>query len=193
MHRTSRRLFLLTLLLATQGCSRLAVTDPAALYYLPPPGSQVVVTQRLQVPPGMTRVYLQHGKVIAKSARNDYAVNCNFEINTLGDAPRYIEPGSYTVTRSLRRTDSIVGLAPLHVASLTMAGSMMNHRDDGPPLQFEEVRMSLASTPPSDVRELACRGVMDYPAKILPPTLAEMRRALGDYAEIRVPGSGLVQ
>lgn len=189
LQRISRRVFYMALLLATHGCSRLAVTDPAALYYLPPSGSQVVVKQRLEIPPGMTRVYLQHGKVIAKSARNDYAVNCNFEINTLGDAPRFIEPGIFTITRSQRRTDSIVGLEPLHVASLNLAGSMME-RDDGPPLQFEEVRMSLASTPPTDVRELACRGVMTFPAEIVPPTLAEMRRALGDYAEIRVPEEG---
>jgi hypothetical protein len=186
MQQTSRILLSILFLVTAHGCSRMAVTDPAALYYLPPPGSRVEVKQRLEVPPGMMRVYLQHGRIIAKSARNDYAVNCNFEINSIGDMPRYIEPGEYIITRSQRRTDSIVGLEPVLVASLATS---MAERGDGPPLMFEEIRLSLASTPPSDVRELACRGVMDYPAEILPPTLAEMRRALGDYAEIRVPGA----
>jgi len=185
MQQASRIVVSMLLLITTHGCSRLTVTDPNALYFVPPPGSQVVVKQRLEVPPGMTRVYLQHGKVIPKSARNDYAVNCNFEINTVSDAPRHIEPGEYIVSRSQRRTDSIVGLEPVRVASLV---SSMMERDGGTPLMFEELRFTLTATSPSDLRELACRGVMSFPAEIVPPTLAEMRRALGDYAEIRVPG-----
>jgi hypothetical protein len=190
---TMSRLFPLLMLLslvAGSACSSLVVTDPTSPYYMPPVGSRVVVKQRLTVPPGMTRVFLQYGKVIPKHARNDYAVNCNFEINTLSDSPRYIEVGTYTVSRSQRRTDNIVRLEPIRLAALDRLAGLMTRRDDGAPLMFEEVRLSLTSTPPSDVRELACRGVMADPSEIMLPTLAEMRQALGAYATIEVPGEG---
>ena len=172
-------------------CSSLVVTDPASPLYVPPVGSRVVVKQRLTVPPGMTRVFLQYGQVIPRSARNDYAVNCNFEINTLSDSPRTIEVGSYTVSRSLRRSDDIVSREPLRVAaSGGLAGMMMFRSDGGTPVLFEEVVLTLTSTPPTDVRELACRGAMDEPTEMRLPTLAEMRQALGAYATIEVPAGG---
>jgi hypothetical protein len=179
---------LLFALVVVSGCSSLVVTDPASPFYVPPVGSQVVVKQRLTVPPGMTRVFLQHGKVIPRNARDDYAVNCNFDINTLSDSPRYIEEGTYTVIRSLRRSDDIVRRHAVNLAALKLSAGMMLWRGDGTPVLFEEVVLTLTSTPPSDVRELACRGAMAEPTEIQLPTLAEMRQALGDYADIQVPG-----
>jgi hypothetical protein len=174
--------------LVVSGCSSLVVTDPASPFFVPPVDSQVVVKQRLTVPPGMTRVFLQHGQVIPKSARDDYAVNCNFDINTLSDTPRYIEVGTYTVTRSIRRSDDIVRRHAVHLAALNLSVGMMLWRGDGTPVLFEEVVLTLTSTPTSDVRELACRGAMAEATEIQLPTLAEMRLALGDYADIQVPG-----
>jgi hypothetical protein len=172
-------------------CSSLVVTDPASPFYVPPVGSRVVVKQPLTVPPGKTRVFLQYGQIIPRSERDDYAVNCNFEINTLSDSPRTIEVGSYTVSRSLRRSDDIVSREPLRVAaSGGLAGVMMFRSDGGTPVLFEEAVLTLTSTPPTDVRELACRGAMDEPTEMRLPTLAEMRQALGAYATIEVPAGG---
>lgn len=187
---------LLSLLLASlaagSACSSLVVTDPASPFYVPPLGSRVVVKQPLTVPPGKTRVFLQYGKVITRSARNDYAVNCNFDINTLTDSPRFIEAGVYTVTRSRRHSDDVVSREPLRLAaSGSLVGMRFSDYDDGgTPELFEEVILTLTSTPPSDVRELACRGAMGEPLVIELPTLAEMRQALGAYATIEVPGGG---
>jgi len=173
-------------------CSSWVVIDSASPFYVPPVGSRVVVKQRLTVPPGKTRVFLQFGKVIPRSARDDYAVNCNFDINTLNDSPRFIEAGIYTVTRSLRHSDDVVSREPLRLAaSGSLAGMMFGDYDNGgTPVLFEEVVLTLTSTPPSDVRELACRGAMDEPLEMQLPTLAEMRQALGAYATIEVPESG---
>jgi hypothetical protein len=178
---------LLFVLATGSGCSSLVVTDPTSPFYVPPVGSRVIVKQRLTVPRGKTRVFLQYGQVIPRSARDDYAVNCNFNINTLNDQPRYIEVGTYTVTRSLRHSDDIVSRKKLQVAALGMQAGMMFRDSGGTPVLFEEVVMTLTSTPPSDVRELACRGAMDDPTEMQLPTLAEMRQALGDYATIEVP------
>jgi hypothetical protein len=182
MSRSSRLLISLLVAAFMGACSRLVVTDPNALYYVPPPGSRVVVKQRLEVPPERTRVFLQYGKVITKSDLNHYAANCNFEVNTLTDQARYIEPGDYTVVDSERRTDTIARRGPVRLAALNLSG--MIDRGDGPPMEFEEIRLSLTSAVTPDIRELACRGVLTDPSEVLPPTLAEMHEALGGYAEI---------
>lgn len=181
------RILLLFSLVILSGCNSLVVTDPTSPYYVPPVGSRVVVKQRITVPPGMTRVFLQYGKVIPKYARDDYAVNCNFDINTLSDSPRYIEVGTYTVIRSLRRSDDLVHLQTVHLAAQILSAGIMRWRGDGTPVLFEEVVLTLSSTPPSDVRELACRGAMAEATEVMLPTLAEMHQALGEYAEIQVP------
>lgn len=181
---------LLVSLAAGSACSSLVVTDSASPFYVPPVGSRVVVKQPLAVPPGKTRVFLQYGKVIPRSERDDYAVNCNFDINTLSDSPRIIEVGSYTVSRSLRRSDDIVSREPLQLAASGVLAGIMFRHDGGTPVLFEEVVLSLISTPPSDVRELACRGAIAEPPEMRLPTLAEMRRALGAYATIEVPEDG---
>jgi hypothetical protein len=147
----------------------------------------VLVKQPLTVAPGKTRVFFQYGQLIPRSQRNDYAVNCNFEINTLSDSPRTIEPGTYTVTRSLRRSNDVVSRGPLRLAARELQAGMLLRDDGGTPVLFEEVVLSLSSIPPSDVRELACRGAMAEPSEMMLPTLAEMRQALGDYADIQVP------
>jgi hypothetical protein len=54
-------------------------------------------------------------------------------------------------------------------------------------MYFEEVRMTLRSDKPSDIRNLTCRGVLTDPGWVEPPTLAEIREALGQHATIKVP------
>ena len=170
-------------------CSTALVTDPNALYYVPTPGSKVTVKQRIEVPAGQTRIFLQRGKLITKPSRLDhYWPNCNFELNTLTETSRYIEPGVYTVTRTTRQEKEVVWHQPERIQLAAVGiGGLMARGSDGPGMYFEEVKMTLQSTQPSDVRELACRGVLTDPHLVEPPTLAEIRQALGSYASISVP------
>ena len=169
-------------------CNAALVTDPNALNYVPTPGSKVTVKQRIEVPGGQTRTFLQRGELINKPSRLDhYWPNCNFELNTLAETSRYIEPGVYTVTRTTRQEKEVVVYQPepIQLAAVGIGGVMA--RGDGPGMYFEEVKMTLQSAQPSDIRELACRGVLTDPHLVEPPTLAEIRQALGSYASIEVP------
>ena len=168
-------------------CNAALVTDPAAKNYVPSPGSTVTVPQRIEVPGGQTRIFFQRGEIVKKASGLDlYKANCNFEINTLAETPRYIEAGSYTVTRTTRQEREVVLFKPRQYASLAIDG-MVSKGDDGPGMYFEEVRMTLRADQQSDIRELACRGVMTDPGWVEPPTLAEIREALGKHASIKVP------
>ena len=189
----NRVVLLASLLLVAMltACASVQVTDPNARFYVPPPGSKITVKQRLQIAGGQTRVFLQRGEILSKASQLDlYTPNCSFEVNTLADTPRYIEPGVYTVTRSWREEKEIVRSAPQPprlAATQPVSSLVVTGDSDGPSMTFEETRMRLRSEHPSDIRELACRGVFKDPSQVEPPTLAEMRQALGAYANIEVP------
>jgi len=179
---------LLTSLGLLSACNAALVTDPNARNYVPTPGSTVTVKQRIEVPGGQTRIFLQRGKLITKPSRLDhYWPNCNFEINTLEETPRYIEPGVYTVTRTTRQEKEVVLQQTRHIQLAAVSISGVLARGDGPAMLFEEVKMTLRSAQLSDMRNLACRGVLTDPVLVEAPTLAEIRQALGNYASISVP------
>jgi len=185
--RLAKATSLLAGLIFFTACSAALVTDPSAKNYVPTPGTIVTVPQRIEVPGGQTRIFFQRGEIIKKVSNLDlYKTNCNFEINTLDESPRYIEAGVYTVTRTTRREGEVVLFKPLQYASLAI-GDIVGKAGDGPPMYFEEVRMTLRSDQPTDIRDLTCRGVTTDPQWVEPPTLAEIREALGKHATLTVP------
>jgi len=187
MHRVFKTFITLTGITFITACGAALVTDPTAKNYVPTPGSTVTVPKRIEVPGGQTRIFFQRGEIVKKAKDLDYyKPNCNFEINTLAETPRYIEAGVYTVTRTTRRESEVVLFKPQQYAGLAIGG-MASKGDDGAPMYFEEVRMTLRADQASDIRDLTCRGVMTDPVFVEPPTLAEIRAALGKYATIKVP------
>jgi hypothetical protein len=180
-------------LLMTTSCSQWQVTDPSSPYFMPLPGSKVIVHQRLKVPPGTTRVFFQHGKLIPQRSIFEYDTNCELEINKLADTVRYIEPGTYTVIRTRRQNESIIQNQfldkPVQLAALSMAMLRITAAEDdgGSSMEFEIIRMRLQEKENSLLRELACRGALADPANMEMPTIAEMRQALGDYVSIETP------
>jgi hypothetical protein len=183
---------ILVVLLMSSSCSQWQVTDPNSPYFMPLPGSKVIVHQRLEVPPGSTRVFFQYGKLIPHRSIFQYDTNCELEINKLADTVRYIEQGTYTVIRTRRQDESIIQNQPPHqpiqLASLNMLGVMASIGDSGgSSMQFEIIRLRLQGEDNSLLRELACRGALADPSNMEMPTIAEMRQALGDYVSIQTP------
>ena len=168
-------------------CGTALVTDPTSKNYVPTPGSIVTVPQRIEVPGGQTRIFFQRGEIVKKlTAIDQYKANCNFEINSLAETPRYIEPGVYTITRTTQQLKEVAEFKLLRYASLALDG-VIARGGEGAPLYFSEVLMVLHSDKPSDIRNLACRGVFNDPAWVEPPTLEDIREALGKHATIKVP------
>jgi hypothetical protein len=183
--------------LTMSSCSLWQVTDPTSQYFMPLPGSKVIVHQRLEVPPGRTRVFFQYGRLIPQRSIYEYDINCELEINKLADTVRYIEPGTYTVTRTRRQDESVIQNQiqdqPVQLAALDMhiADLRASAEDSGgSSMQFEIIRLRLQGEENSLLRELACRGALADPAKMEMPTIAEMRQALGEYVSIKTPQEG---
>ena len=169
----------LTLVLLT-GCRVDAVLDARSPYYRVPVGSRITLNQELKVPGGRTRIFLQHGQTLSNGF-DQYHPHCNFEIRTLSADVRTIAPGDFQVVRVNWGIKEIVKLDSIMVASIAISssgysGSMVTHYVDH----------YLSSTVQPDVMSLACHGAFDDPPYADPPTIAEIREALGQIATLHL-------
>ncbi len=163
------------------GCQTGATTDPA--YVIPSAGSRVQIKRQLTVPGGQTRVFLQRGQVVSKVKLDRYYPSCNFEVWRLTQEPTVIHPGSFVVSKTGRNIDMVVSLEPLQIAAL---GWRNYDRDRS--MIMHVVHMLLQSAQQQNVYRLTCRGWLADPAEAQQPTMADMREALGGYADIRLLG-----
>lgn len=152
-------------------------------YYAPPVGTSIRLHKSLTLPGGHTRVFLQRGEVVSKQAFDRYLPNCNFEVNTLSEQPREIRPESFIVVRVQQETSEVVqNSQPRMLASLALA-----MEDYSTPMVVRGLHLWIASDQQPDVRRLTCRGAFDDMPRAYPPSIDEMRRALGSYAELVLP------
>ncbi|MDH5572828.1 MAG: hypothetical protein OEY89_13770 [Gammaproteobacteria bacterium] len=180
------KLWLLTGALLVFGCGLSPLRDPGSAAYVISVNEVVRVNKVITIESGHTRVFLQQGKIIDKQDLDEYSVNCNFEINTLADKPRYIKPGNFRVLKVVQRMDSVVrmqGQVQLASSDKSLSG-LLGFRDS--PMMFEEVRISLHSDSQTDVRELACRGAVAEMPDMRLPRRSEIEQALGDFASFEM-------
>ncbi len=152
-----------------------------AVYYRVPAAATVILHQRLQVPAGTARVFLQDGAVVAKNRLHYYYPSCDFEVYRVSDGSARIEPDSFSVTRLSVGDDLVVWRrTPLRYAALGFAGD-----DDGmPPLVNRYVDYWLHSARQPQVMRLTCHGGFDFEGRATLPTAADIRTSLGVYATL---------
>ena len=174
------------LLLLLMGCAPTTMTtkDPANPYYMPPAGTKIQLNQPVTVPAGVARVFIQRGQLVNKMAFDRYVPSCNFELNSLSDKPQTIAPETFLVVRVQQEMSEVVQLeAPIRVASLKLAGK----NDSGLPMVTHSVHLWIGSDLQPNLRRLTCRGAFDDMPTAYPPSIIEMRAALGNIAEIILP------
>lgn len=179
---------LTTVLLAAlilAACQPLVKRDENYPYYHPPAGTTVVVQQSIDVPPGRTRAFFQNGDPVTYAERNRFHPSCEFEILTLDQTVRTIRPGEFRVKRVIIKRDQVADSGKRMVAGIGIGIGLGT--GDGPGDIMEVVEMRLQSADQPDVYRLVCRGGEDNPADARPPSIREMRTALGDYATLELP------
>ncbi len=156
-----------------------SVRDVDAPYYRVPVNSLVTLTQALTVPAGKTRVFLQHGKVVAIGKLDQYRPHCDFEVRMVSDGNRRIEPDSFNVTRVEVGDDFVVSRAPRVYAALVIVND-----SDQPSMISPYVHHWLSSAKQPQVMRLTCHGGFDYPGMAQYPTVNEIRESLGTVATL---------
>lgn len=168
-----------------------------------PAGSVVELHERLDMPGGAARVYLQDGAVV-RGGVDDYRVSCSFGLERQGseELVRAIEPGPFEVVEP-SRSWAVAGAPPpddgVQVAAVSFGigigigfGTFAQQRfGDRASVQrlYYYTELALRSEDQPQVDDLRCTYngdvVTDHP-----PTAAEIQQAFGDLATLRSPGGG---
>jgi hypothetical protein len=160
--------------------------DASSPFYKVPEGSVIALHQALELRPGTTRTWLQFGQAVGSSF-DRYAPNCNFESWTIDhDRSRKILPGAFVVRRIQNVREEVVRVdAPRRFAALRLADGGID--GGGPSMVYEGYHLWLENPQQPDVRRLTCRGAFADPWEAYPPSIEEIRAALGQLATLRLP------
>jgi hypothetical protein len=145
------------------------------------PLSVVQINQPLEIPDGEARIYIQHGKAIAKRGGLDrFLTYCSILMQNLhvpGEPLLTVSPGRFDV-REVRRYNDRFNHLRILVASTLWIG------EGGPSNTTYTLEMRLKSADQPDVRSLFCVKESDLGPRWQYPTIAEIRIALGDAVTI---------
>lgn len=178
---------ILVLALVVAGCqapSRYPVDSP---WYQPPAGSELVLNEAVEIPPGSATLRFQFGRIV--HGVNEFETNCVFELTTVRDAPQRVAPDTFRVTRV--RSGSSIHRAARPAAGWLKARFVSD--DAGPIRYYYQTEMFLHSERQPQVLMMTCQHAWDTGgfsnlALQRPPTVAEMRQAFGAYFTLRLPG-----
>ncbi len=172
-----RWIVLLSLLTA---CSQsYMVNDNLAYpYNLPPVGSKVVLLKPVAIEPGTTRTFLQLGRAMALGDFNRYRANCNFEVEKLSEKTQRIEPGTFIVRKVQRLVTEVVR------DTVSQPGFSTVDYDPGSPMVTHGYHLWLSSEKQPGVMRMTCHGAFDDLSRAQPPSIDDIREALGEIAEL---------
>lgn len=179
-----RRLLAMLLVPLLSACAQTALVnnDPDYPYNLPPVGSTLTLNRAVSVPAGEVRVFLQHGEVFRKSDFDRYEPSCSLELRKLADVPRSIEPDQFIVTKVQRLMQQVVENRQ------PRGGLMKVGFDDGggKPMVVHGYHLWLGSDNQPDVMRMTCRGFFDDINRAEPPSLNDVMKSLGGFAELKL-------
>jgi hypothetical protein len=168
-------------------CQQMPVTDENSPSMRVQPGSRIILHEALTVPAGHARVFLQGGKVVAKTKLKRYHPHCNFEVRQVSDGSLRIEPDTFLVTDVVTDEEEWVSREwPLRVAGWEMSGGAL----DGPMMVTRLVHHRLDSPRQPQVMRLTCHGGFAEAWKVRYPSVSEIRRSLGQRATLELAASG---
>ena len=182
-------LFRFLAILLLSGCAAQIPKDTASPYYMVPAGSLLRIHQPIEIAPMRTRLYLQNGRVTA--GFNHYAPNCNIEIYKRDDlAVQRVEPGEYRISGVQQTMEEVVRAPHLQLAALgspplLASGSV----GDGNASIYLGYHLWLEGPDPNVMR-LSCRGVYADPGEAYPPSIDQMRQALGRIMSLELAFEG---
>lgn len=158
-------------------------------------GATLVLKEPLQVAPGNARVFIQNGQAtnknnsLVRGSFDQYQPHCAFEIESVDHNGFTIQPATFRITRVQGALTQVVMVQPVQVAGLRLAHGLYGR---GASAYHEGYHFWLASESQPGVRRMTCYGVFAEPPDLYPPTLQEIRQALGAIAEIRRSADMLV-
>lgn len=144
------------------------------------PGAVLQVMTEMRVPPGLARVYLQHGQAVGYAALDQYAPFCYFLMREPLPAGQAIRPGPLRVESvAMQETD----VSRPVVRRLAALAPLANGDGRGVIALQSYMRVAAAGQP--DVYALVCSGAFAAPMEARLARRDELREVFGSLVEIR--------
>ena len=143
-------------------CATTQSRDPSLLSFKMPKGSTLTLNKDLEIPDYKTHAALQSGKLTTDRKKNDYALNCRFDVKKFG--PRTITPEVFAIRRSESGQEWISD----------KAGLLRYYTD-----------VYLDSEKATDVIKLTCQIQGDVSTSNF--SVSDMEATLGDYFTFSFP------
>ena len=144
-------------------------------------GANLVLNQPIRVSAGKARVFVQDGEV--RSGYNSYKPHCGFEIKSVKHDGFVIDSDTFVVSRVQGSVQEVVSAEPVRVAAFGMIGGIGG--GGGSASYYSGYHFWLSSEDQPEVRRMSCFGVFAQPFELYPPTLEEIRFALGAVATLK--------
>lgn len=168
------------------GCAQVIEKDETSPYYPVPVGSLFRLHQSIEVPPERTRVFIQGGQT--GRGFDNYRANCNIEVRKRDDQrTQRVAAGDYPIVEVRRTLQEVVQAQPVQVAAQgPLAGPLLaSQPDSGGMMVYQGYHLWLGGPDPNLMR-LSCRGVLADLSEARPPSIQEIRQALGDLASLEL-------
>ncbi len=168
--------------LLASGCLAPAQRDEFSPYYLPPEQSLLRLHRAIEIPAGYARVHFQDGQYSAYGY-NEYLPHCELEVNDVLETAQTVKADEFVINRVQYEDYPFAHRMPLRLAGVGV-GIGFGHAAD-PDMKL--VRLGLYSVSQPNVRALICGGGLDDPYLAEPPSIRDIRAALGDTATLILP------
>lgn len=176
----------LPLLLVLAACQPLSSYPVDSPWYQPPAGAEWVLNRSIEIPPDSATVRFQFGQIVR--GLNEFEPNCVFELTTVRTTPQPVAPQTFVITK-VRSGSSFRN--SMRAPGLRFVKTHLGADDSGPTRYFYKTEMFLRSDKQPNVLMLTCQHAWESGSSSFeyqrPPTVAEMREALGAYFTLRLP------
>lgn len=151
--------------------------------YYPPILSKIILKQTLNVGADKAGLYIQDGQTKG-SSHSRFKPFCYIRFLNVKQTPRTIQPDTFTIKSSRIETRLIAKNKPFSTPY-----GMISYRlaDSTPSDILEVITMRIVSAKQPSVYLLECGGVENSPSQVEPPTIANMRSAMGNIMSLQLP------
>lgn len=157
-------------------------------YFVPAPGTRLILNQPLTIPPDQVAVWLQDGRVLASETVRSYYPHCKLELRQRLPQPQRVEPDEFMVTRVARSLlHSVRAPGPAAEGAFVAVGFGFGLAGSTRVETFV-TRLDLGSARQPEVLRMTCGqwGYREDPYNGRYVTIGEVRRALGDIFTLRL-------
>ena len=183
-----KRVFCWSMLALLAACAGNDVKDEDSAFYAVPKGSVLTLNQELTIAGDQVAVYVQDGQVMPYQHINKYRPNCKFEIYTMSEQARSVQPDRFEIIRVVDDIESSglqknVQLASLdlHEGDNDLAMWLLDHS-----LVFNYATMMyLKSAKQKDVYRMTCQHC-EAVADDKHLSITQMRQAMGDVFTLKL-------